>query len=45
MHAHQHRDGPPLLSPNGYVEDGPPVGEFGTSSGYPMSKLLALQKP
>ena len=25
---------------NGYVEDGPPVGEFGTSSGYPMSKLL-----
>jgi GNAT superfamily N-acetyltransferase len=28
---------------NGYVEDGLPVGEFGTSSGYPMSKLLALQ--
>jgi GNAT superfamily N-acetyltransferase len=26
---------------NGYVEDGRPVGNFGTSSGYPMSKLLA----
>jgi GNAT superfamily N-acetyltransferase len=26
---------------NGYLEDGPPVGNFGTSSGYPMSKLLA----
>jgi GNAT superfamily N-acetyltransferase len=25
---------------NGYVEDGPPAGEFGTSSGYPMSKPL-----
>ncbi|MEA2733502.1 MAG: hypothetical protein QOF70_7977 [Acetobacteraceae bacterium] len=25
---------------NGYVEDGSPVGEFGTSSGYPMSKAL-----
>ncbi len=25
---------------NGYVEDGPPVGEFGTSSSYPMSKAL-----
>jgi GNAT superfamily N-acetyltransferase len=25
---------------NGYVEDGPPGGEFGTSSGYPMSKPL-----
>jgi GNAT superfamily N-acetyltransferase len=25
---------------NGYVEDGLPVGKFGTSSGYPMSKLL-----
>lgn len=25
---------------NGYVEDGPPVGEFGTSAGYPMSKSL-----
>jgi GNAT superfamily N-acetyltransferase len=29
---------------NGYVEDGVPVGNFGTSSGYPMSKSLALQK-
>jgi GNAT superfamily N-acetyltransferase len=28
---------------NGYVEDGLPIGEFGMSSGYPMSKLLALQ--
>jgi GNAT superfamily N-acetyltransferase len=28
---------------NGYVEDGLPVGNFGTSSGYPMSKLLPLQ--
>jgi GNAT superfamily N-acetyltransferase len=26
---------------NGYVEDGLPVDNFGTSSGYPMSKLLA----
>jgi GNAT superfamily N-acetyltransferase len=25
---------------NGYVEDGLPVGNFGTSSGYPMSKSL-----
>jgi GNAT superfamily N-acetyltransferase len=25
---------------NGYVEDGLPVGEFGTSSSYPMSKAL-----
>jgi GNAT superfamily N-acetyltransferase len=25
---------------NGYAENGPPVGNFGTSSGYPMSKLL-----
>jgi GNAT superfamily N-acetyltransferase len=29
---------------NGYVEDGAPVGNFGTSSGYPMSKTLALHK-
>jgi len=27
----------------GYVEDGPPVGEFGTTAGYPMTKLLPLQ--
>jgi GNAT superfamily N-acetyltransferase len=26
---------------NGYVEDGPPVGAFGTSSGYPMTRVLA----
>ena len=26
---------------NGYVEDGPPTGEFGTVSGYPMSKSLS----
>ncbi|MCK1544818.1 GNAT family N-acetyltransferase [Bradyrhizobium sp. 179] len=25
---------------NGYVETGPPVGEFGTTTGYPMSKKL-----
>jgi GNAT superfamily N-acetyltransferase len=25
---------------NGYLEDGPPVGTFGTKSGYPMSKLV-----
>jgi GNAT superfamily N-acetyltransferase len=25
---------------NGYAEDGPPTGHFGTGSGYPMSKLL-----
>lgn len=24
---------------NGYVEDGPPVGEFGSNSGYPMSRI------
>jgi len=29
----------------GYNEDGPPVGEFGTSSGYPMSKPLTAPKP
>ena len=28
---------------NGYVQDGLPVGDFGTSSGCPMSKLLKLQ--
>lgn len=28
---------------NGYVEDGAAVGNFGTSSGYPMSKSMALQ--
>ena len=27
---------------NGYVEDGRPVGNFGTSSGYPMSKVLGI---
>jgi len=26
---------------NGYAEDGPPVGNFGTGSGYPMSRMLA----
>ncbi|MCK1424051.1 GNAT family N-acetyltransferase [Bradyrhizobium sp. 180] len=25
---------------NGYVENGPPLGGFGTSSGYPMTKAL-----
>ena len=30
---------------NGYVEDGAPVGEFGTTSGYPMSKVLGSPKP
>jgi GNAT superfamily N-acetyltransferase len=25
---------------NGYVENGPPEGRFGTSSSYPMSKLV-----
>jgi GNAT superfamily N-acetyltransferase len=25
---------------SGYVENGPPVGGFGTSSGYPMTKVL-----
>jgi len=28
---------------NGYAEDDLPVGNFGTSSGYPMSKVLASQ--
>ena len=28
---------------NGYVEDGRPDGEFGTTSGYPMVKLLTSQ--
>lgn len=27
---------------NGYVENGAPVGGFGTSSGYPMTKALAM---
>ena len=26
----------------GYVESGPPVGGFGTNSGYPMTKVLAI---
>jgi GNAT superfamily N-acetyltransferase len=26
---------------DGYAEDGPPVGNFGTGSGYPMSRVLA----
>ena len=30
---------------NGYVEDGLPVGTFGTTSGYPMSRLLASHIP
>jgi GNAT superfamily N-acetyltransferase len=30
---------------NGYVENGPPVGGFGTSSGYPMTKALATPGP
>ncbi len=30
---------------NGYVENGPPVANFGTSSGYPMAKLLASHMP
>ena len=29
---------------NGYVEDGPPVGEFGTTAGYPMTKQLPFHK-
>jgi GNAT superfamily N-acetyltransferase len=29
---------------NGYVENGAPVGGFGTSSGYPMSKVLPLSR-
>jgi GNAT superfamily N-acetyltransferase len=29
---------------NGYIEDGAPVGNFGTASGHPMSKALAVQK-
>ncbi|MCK1361406.1 GNAT family N-acetyltransferase [Bradyrhizobium sp. 199] len=28
---------------NGYAADGPPVGNFGTSSGYPMSKSLTQE--
>ena len=30
---------------NGYVEDGLPAGNFGTSSGYPMTKLLVSHRP
>jgi GNAT superfamily N-acetyltransferase len=30
---------------NGYVETGLPVGGFGTSSGYPMTKILAVSAP
>jgi GNAT superfamily N-acetyltransferase len=29
---------------SGYVEDGPPVGEFGTTAGYQMTKLLRLHQ-
>ncbi len=29
---------------NGYVEHGPAVGQFGTASGYPMSKRLGARK-
>lgn len=29
---------------NGYVQDGPAVGKFGTPTGYPMSKHLAFGK-
>jgi GNAT superfamily N-acetyltransferase len=28
----------------GYSEDGPAVGDFGTASGYPMSRSLVIQK-
>jgi GNAT superfamily N-acetyltransferase len=28
----------------GYVEDGPPVGEFGTTAGYPMTRPLSLHR-
>jgi GNAT superfamily N-acetyltransferase len=30
---------------NGYGEDGPPAGEFGTNAGYPMSKPVSLHRP
>lgn len=29
---------------NGYVENGSPVGGFGTSSGYPMTKTVAISE-
>ena len=29
----------------GYLEDGPPIGKFGTHSSYPMSKQLVAHKP
>ena len=29
---------------NGYAEDGPPLGVFGTSSGYPMFKIILPAK-
>ena len=29
---------------SGYVDDGAPVGAFGTNSGHPMTKMLKLQK-
>lgn len=28
----------------GYSDEGPPVGEFGTTAGYPMAKVLTMQK-
>ena len=28
---------------HGYTEEGPPIGEFGTSAGYPMAKRLESQ--
>jgi hypothetical protein len=33
-----------LYKTRGYVEDGPAIGEFGTTTGYPMIKLLRLHK-
>jgi GNAT superfamily N-acetyltransferase len=28
---------------HGYSDEGPPVGEFGTTGGYPMAKVLTLR--
>ena len=30
---------------NGYTENGAPIGKFGTTSGYPMSKSLLVPEP
>jgi hypothetical protein len=44
MRAHKTETGRRFYMTRGYVEDGPAIGEFGTTTGYPMIKLLRLHK-